>query len=153
MCNIQINTTILEGLNPCQSRLENWKQHNATFNGSFVDFLELTNEITHRDKIWVAVRLLPRFLMEVFAIDCAFRANGYAAAYAADADADADADAAAYAAYAAYAATDAYAASVHAAYAYAYAAAADAAYAAAYAAARKSQQDLNITFLKRVDSL
>lgn len=59
-----------------------------------LEFLDLKS-ITLSDKYWVTFRLIPRFLVEVFAIDCACEAQEYADYAAAD-----------YAAYAAaYAAT------------------------------------------------
>ena len=142
---LKINTDKIKALNPCQARYDNWLKHYDNFNGNILKFLEL-EKITPRDKIWVSVRVLPRELVEIFAIDCAFSASvsatasaaAYAAAYAAYAAADTAAYAAAAADAAAYAAdTAAYAAD--AADTAAYAAAADAdAYAAdtaAYAAA------------------
>ena len=117
---IKINTEVIKTLNPCEDRFSNWKLHYDCFNGTILDFLEL-EKITPRDKIWVSVRVLPKELVEIFAIDCAFSASYTDAAYAA-----------VYAA-AAYAA-DAYAAAAYAADAAAYAAAAYAADAAVYAA-------------------
>ena len=117
---LKINTDKIKALNPCQARYDNWLKHYDNFNGNILKFLEL-EKITPRDKIWVSVRVLPKELVEIFAIDCAFSASYTDAAYAA-----------VYAA-AAYAA-DAYAAAAYAADAAVYAAvyAADA---AAYAAA------------------
>ena len=122
----QINTEILKSLNPCADRYAVWLKHYKKFDGSLVDFLEL-DKITAQDKIWVAIHVMPRFLIEVFAIDCAF------SAYAADAAAATNT---AYVSNAYAAAATTYAA-VAAAYAttYAAAAAADAAYATTYAAA------------------
>ena len=98
-----INTQTIAALNPCNSRFNNWKAHHDSFNGDILEFLELEN-ITPQDKVWVAVRVLPRQLVETFAVDCVIAAAAYAAdaaAYAADAAdayAAAAADAAAYAA-------------------------------------------------------
>ncbi len=140
-----INKPTIELLRPCSDRLKNYLNHYSDFKGDIVEFLELEN-ITPQDKIWVAVRIMPRLLVETFAIDCAFvvathaayATDAYAAA-AADADAAA-ADAYAAAADAAYAAADAADTIYSAAYAYAYAAAyaaatyaADTTYSAAYA--------------------
>ena len=124
---IKINSEIIAALEPCKDRHDNWIAHYKDFDGDILDFLELEN-ITATDKVWVSVRVMPRFLVEVFAIDCAFSAA--AAAYAAD-YADYAADAASYVAAdaAAYAARDA---------AYAAAAWADA---AAYAAADAADDD------------
>ncbi len=120
-----INTKILRELKPCKDRLENWLLHYKDFEGDFIEFLEL-EKLTPQDKVWVAVRVLPRELLEVFVIDCASRALLYgdtaytAAAYTASASAadyaSASASAAAYTAYA-YAA--AYTAAAYTAYAYA----------------------------------
>ena len=126
---MRINTAMILELRPCQSRLDNYLQYYAQFDGTIEDFIKLP-DITHQDKLWVILRLIPRFELEVFAIDCAVSVI-FHSAYAAYADA------AAYAA-AAYADAAAYAAAAYAdAAAYAAAAYADAAYAdaAAYAAA------------------
>ena len=133
---IRINKYVISKLNPCNDRHENYIKYYNDFDGDILKFLEL-EKITAQDKIWVAVRVLPRDILEVFAIDCAFAAAyaADAAAYAADAYAAyAAAYSAAYAAdAAAYAAADdAYAAAAaYAAYADVAAYAADAAYAAA----------------------
>ena len=130
----RINTEILQALNPCKSDFKTWLDNYNDFDGDILDALELEG-LSPENKIWVAVRLLPRELVEVFAIDCGFSAY---ASYAASASA---ADYAAYvASYAAYADYAAYAYSAYASYAayadYASAAAyAAAAYAADYAAA------------------
>jgi len=112
----QINTEILKSLNPCEDRYKVWLEHYKNFNGTILEFLDL-DRISAQDKIWVAIRMMPRFLVEVFAIDCAFSAYAAlavetaadAAYYAADAayDANAAADAAYYAADADAAADDA----------------------------------------------
>jgi hypothetical protein len=124
---IKINTDIIKSLNPCKDRLDNWLVHYKAFEGDLVEFLDLPN-ISYTDKIWVAVRVMPRFLVEVFAIDCAFNAaadSAADAAYVSDSASDAASVAATYAsaaadsdaacaASAAYSAADAYAASAHA---------------------------------------
>jgi len=145
----RINTDILKSLKPCENRYKVWLENYAEFDGSLLDFLEL-DKITAKDKIWVAVRVMPRDLVEVFAIDCAFSAaaNPTAADFAADAASyyvdDYVDDYAYYAGYAAY-----YAASAAAAY-YAAAAADDAASAADYATAaeRENQVDALIMLIK-----
>jgi hypothetical protein len=122
---IRVNKKIIKSLNPCADRYKNYLNHYSDFDGTLEEFLYLEH-ISHSDKIWLSVRRMPRFLVEVFAIDCAVRSADYAYYAAAD-----YADSAAYAAdYADYAADSA-------AYAAAYAAAgyAAAAYAADYAAA------------------
>lgn len=113
---IRINTKKIKALYPCQNRLDNWLLHHEKFDGDLVDFLRLPN-ITYFDKVWVACRVMPRFLVEVFALDCAAAANAADAAaashaaYAAASYAAATAsDAASYAAAAASTATAAAAA-------------------------------------------
>jgi len=78
----RINTEIIKSLKPCENRYKVWLENYAKFDGSLVDFLEL-DKITSQDKIWVAVRVMPKFLVEVFAIDCAFSAANAADDYAA----------------------------------------------------------------------
>jgi hypothetical protein len=148
---IKVNRKIVKALNPC-SRVWNRYKH-INFSGDLVEFLQL-DKISISDRIWVGVRLLPRFEVEVFAIDCAFSAAEYAA-YAANAAARAE-----YAAAnAAYAADDAAYAADDAAYSAAYAAAytasdaARATNAAAYAAsdaadaARAAERDRQLEAL------
>jgi len=89
---ILVDLEVIKSLVPCLDRYENYFHHYEYFEGSLEDFLDL-NELTHNDKLWVSLRLIPRFLIEVFAIDCAVAA----AAYAAYANAVAYADYAAYA--------------------------------------------------------
>jgi hypothetical protein len=95
---IKISTQRIKKLNPCRDRLDNWLKHYPDFEGGITEFLRLEN-ITPQDKIWVAVRVMPRFLGDMFAIDCAMHAAAAAAdavaaytgaAYAADAAADAE---------------------------------------------------------------
>jgi len=127
---IKINTEIIKALKPCEDRLDNYLSHYEDFKGDIQDFL-LLDKISHSDKLWVTLRLVPRIILETFAVDCAYTAAANAAAaYAANA-----ANAAAYAAYAANAA--AYAANAaNAANAAAAAAEAASAAAAAHAGAR-----------------
>jgi hypothetical protein len=124
---ILVNLEVIKSLKPCLNRYENYLKHYTDFEGSLEDFLDLP-EVTHNDKLWVSLRLMPRFLAEVFAIDCAAAsasASAYAAAYAASAAATAAA----------------YAASASAAYAAAVAAS------AAYAAAGASEKQRQIEAL------
>lgn len=132
-----INKEKLRKLNPCEGRWKNYLKHYSDFEGDIVEFLELEH-ITPEDKVWVFIRVAPRLLLEIFALDCAFSAVRYSAAYAASAVAR-------YARYARYAA-DAASAVADAAYAdavYAADAAADYAAVAAYAAATKKQEREN----------
>jgi len=134
---VKINAKIISDLKPCRDRHINWIEHYSDFDGDILDFLEL-DKITADDKVWVAVRVMPRLLVEVFAIDCSLSAYAYAAA---DAYYYAAADASSAAAYASSAAAS-YAAA---------AAAASADYAASYAAAavsaRKQERENQIDAL------
>ena len=133
---MKINAKIISDLKPCRDRHINWIEHYSDFDGDILDFLEL-DKITADDKVWVAVRVMPRLLVEVFAIDCALSA--YASA-SADAYYYAAADASSAAAYASSAAAS-YAAA---------AAAASAAYSDATAAAvsaRKQERENQIDAL------
>jgi hypothetical protein len=67
---LTINTKKIKSLRPCKDRFENWKKHYGGKEFNILKFLEL-DKITAHDKIWVSERLLPRELVEVFAIDCA----------------------------------------------------------------------------------
>jgi hypothetical protein len=136
--NIRLNKKIIKSLKPCADRYENFLKYYSDFDGQLEEFLDLEN-ITYQDKIWLAVRLMPRFLVEVFAIDCAVRASAYAT------DAYAPTNAARYAAAAAtYAYTDADAyTALYAADAAHYAAA----YYAADAAAERQNQIESIIYL------
>jgi hypothetical protein len=49
---IKINTAIIRGLNPCESRFNNYLNHYKDFNGTLEEFLALAN-ITYSDKTWV----------------------------------------------------------------------------------------------------
>jgi len=70
---IRINTEIIEALKPCVSRLVIWRENYKDFDGDILEFLEL-EKISAIDKIWVTIRVMPKFLVEAFAIDCAFSA-------------------------------------------------------------------------------
>jgi len=154
----QINTEIIKSLKPCANRYKVWLENYVDFDGSLLDFLEL-DKISAKDKIWVAVRVMPIDLIELFAVDCAFRAANYAddataaasaagyaavSAHAAGAAADrAAANSAASAAYAAYAANYSADAADYAGYASAATATAGAA-----AAERENQVDALIMLIK-----
>ena len=101
---MKINRKIIEKLKPCKDRLENYVSHYGNKTFDVTEFLKL-DKITHRDKLWVVLRLVDPDTQVIFAMDCVFAA--YAAAYAADNAAYAAAyaaNAAAYAADTAYAA-------------------------------------------------
>ena len=81
---MKINTEIITALNPCEYMLSNYLIYYRDLNGTHEDFLWL-KEISHCDKLWVILRLMPIFEVEVFAIDCATQApivGVYAAASA-----------------------------------------------------------------------
>jgi hypothetical protein len=91
---MRINTQSIKELKPCTDRYENWLFNYIGFDGTLEEFFGLT-EITHKDKLWVSLRLMDRTSVEAFSLDCAVSAKNYASAYAASA--------ASYASYAAYA--------------------------------------------------
>ena len=159
MSKLMISQTNISKLKPCKDRFDNYVKFYDNREFTPRQFMGLKN-ITHKDKLWVAFRMLPsdkvrivageiaKSVLHIYeskypndnrprkAIEAVLTGKSDAAAdaaYAADA-ADAAANAAADAADAAYAAAYAAAAADAAAYAYAYAAA-DAADAAADAAA------------------
>ena len=74
---MKINKKIIKSLKPCADRYENYLVHYADFNGTIEEFLFLP-EISPTDKLWVSLRLLPRNIVEVFALDCAVSAQSYA---------------------------------------------------------------------------
>jgi hypothetical protein len=78
---MNINTNIITSLGPCYDRLKNWIKYYKTFNGTVEQFLDLEH-ITHRDKLWVVLRLVSSDLLIMFAIDCAI--NAADAAFASD---------------------------------------------------------------------
>lgn len=89
----------LKSLKPCKDRWENYLKHYNSFSGDIEEFLVLEN-ISAEDKVWVACRILPRVLVEIFAIDCAFATASTAVNYASAANAYADVAAVANASYA-----------------------------------------------------
>jgi hypothetical protein len=70
MKTIKINTEVIESFKPCQSRLDNWLQHYESFDGGILQFLDLKN-ITHNDKLWLFLRLLPEKYLGSIAADFA----------------------------------------------------------------------------------
>jgi len=92
-----INSKTIKAMRPCTDRFENYLKFYGKKTFTIDQFCELEN-ITTQDKFWVLLRMLDKFNVEVFAIDCALRAFK-----------SADADAYAYA----YAYADAYAYAVH----------------------------------------
>jgi hypothetical protein len=75
---IRVNTKKLKSLYSWEYRLDNWLAHYSTFDGDIIECLALPN-ITTRDKVWITLNLMPRFLVEVFAMDCSTRVADYAA--------------------------------------------------------------------------
>lgn len=65
-----INKDVISGFNPCSDRFNNYLEHYSDFNGSFDEFIDLSN-ITHDDKIWVAKRALNRNQLVHFGLLCA----------------------------------------------------------------------------------
>lgn len=137
---IKINKEVIAAYKPCKDRFDKYLESYSNFNGDIQGFLDLSN-ISYKDKLWVACHIIPRSVLEVFALDCAFSTY---AVYADAAYADIAYVHAAYASDHAYAA-DCAADHVHAAAAHT----ADAAAYAVYAAnVRKKEQDNQIAILK-----
>ena len=142
MNSMKISKSVIETLNPCKDRFDNYVEHYGDREFTTRQFMGLKN-ITQSDKLWVSFRLMPKENIALAAADIAesvlhifeakypgddrprkaieaarsgdaekARAAAEAAAYAA---AYAAADAAAYAAYAADAAKSAYADAANAA--------------------------------------
>ena len=76
---IRINTQVIESLKPCADRLVVWRENYKDFDGDILEFLQL-EKMSARDKIWVTVRVIPKFSVELCAIYCAFYAYEVAAA-------------------------------------------------------------------------
>lgn len=68
--NIRINTAYIKTLDPCQDRFDNWKKHYDNFDLSLSEFLDLS-QITHRDKLWVFFRSIPKHQIPLVAADFA----------------------------------------------------------------------------------
>jgi len=68
---IIVNKDIIKKMNPCRSRFDqNYLVHYSDFNGNLDKFLDL-DLITYGDKIWVTQRLLNKYQLVHFAILCA----------------------------------------------------------------------------------
>ncbi len=78
---LRINTDIIKKLKPCQNRLDSWMFKYAYFDGDVTEFVKLTG-LTHRDKLWVILRLVSRDTGIIFALDCTFSAYAYNSASA-----------------------------------------------------------------------
>ena len=72
----QLTIKDIRNLNPCYDPN---KYLPEDWTGTVVDILNI-EECSATDRIWVAVRLIPRFIVEAFAIDCAVRSAAAAAA-------------------------------------------------------------------------
>lgn len=73
-----ITTELIKKYNPCKSGIDNWSLVTKDKPIKLNKFFNLKN-IPDRDKIWLLCRILPRNIIEVFAIDCAFAAAAAAA--------------------------------------------------------------------------
>lgn len=63
---MKINKKVLEKLNPCTNRLDNYLENYHDREFTINQFLRL-KKISHEDKVWVAVRLMPRENLRFFA--------------------------------------------------------------------------------------
>jgi len=98
---ISVNTKTMEELFPHEDLLKNWAEHYRNSEMDILEFLAL-DKITPEDKIWVALKLMPKELVAAFALECSSRASAYAAK---SSNYDTDADSALAASYAAKAAS------------------------------------------------
>ena len=80
---MKINRKIIEKLKPCKDRLENYVSHYGNKTFDVTEFLKL-DKITHRDKLWVVLRLVDPDTQVIFAMDCVFAAYAADTAYAAE---------------------------------------------------------------------
>lgn len=67
---MKINHDIIQAMEPCQSRYDNFKQHYPDFDGDHQDFLDL-EKITYSDKIWVLAKLMTKNQYVLWAVLCA----------------------------------------------------------------------------------
>ena len=67
---MRINKEIIEKLNPCRDRFNNYLQNYADFDGMLEDFILLDN-ITYGDKVWVFTRLATKKQNVKWALLCA----------------------------------------------------------------------------------
>jgi len=67
---MQINKEVLKSLNPCADRYKHFLKHNASFDGSLSEFLDLPN-LAYSDKVWVAEKVLTKNKRVKWAILCA----------------------------------------------------------------------------------
>ena len=56
---MQINKEIIERLNPCSNRFNNYLKYYASNNSTLSEFLSL-DKISYNDKVWVMTRLLTK---------------------------------------------------------------------------------------------
>jgi len=67
---MQINKEVLKSLNPCADRYKHFLKHNASFDGSLSEFLDLPN-LAYSDKVWVAEKVLTQNQAVSWATLCA----------------------------------------------------------------------------------
>jgi hypothetical protein len=144
-----INKNVIKKLKPCAERYENYLKYYKNKEFTPAQFMGLKN-ITHKDKLWVAFRLMGEQYIRLAAADIAESVlHIYEKAYPGDnrprlaieAARSGNKEAADAAAYAARAAANAAYAAAYAAYAAAADDAANAAYAAAYAGEERKMQE------------
>lgn len=70
---LKINTKVIKDLSPYKDGFKDWQKHYNSFDGDILEFFCL-EDISAVDKIWVAIKVLPRNIMETFVINCAFSA-------------------------------------------------------------------------------
>jgi len=67
---MQVNKEFLKSLKPCADRYNVFLEHNADFNGSLNDFLDLPS-VSYEDKVWVAEKILTQNQAVSWCILCA----------------------------------------------------------------------------------
>lgn len=63
-----INTKLIKNLKPCKDRFKNWIKYYKNWEGDFELFLDL-EKINYKDKLWVIIRLLPRKINKIIALE------------------------------------------------------------------------------------
>ena len=79
---IPINTKTMEELFPSKDKFKNWIEHYRNSEMDILEFLAM-DKITTKDKVLIALKLMPINLVQKFARDCASRATASWASYAA----------------------------------------------------------------------
>jgi hypothetical protein len=67
---MKINLETIQKLNPCQDRLDNYKNHYNTSDFTLEEFLKL-NKIAYSDKVWVITKLFTKKQNTLWSIKCA----------------------------------------------------------------------------------